>query len=349
MDKIAQPGNKNKPVIGITIGDLNGIGAEIIIKALSDNRLLKMVTPVVYGSTKVLSYYRKIMGLEPFNHHPVNNNFDVHTKKINVKNCWQETVELNPGQVTAEGGKYALMALEAAANDLKEGKIQALVTAPINKKNIQSESFNFIGHTEYLTSKFNTEDQDSLMLLVSDQLRIGVVTSHIPLGDVRQNLTEKTVVSKISLLNKSLKKDFGIVKPRIAVLGLNPHAGEDGLLGKEEEEIIAPAISECKNKGNLIFGPFPADGFFGKMEHKKYDGVMAMYHDQGLIPFKTLAFDEGVNYTAGLPVVRTSPDHGTAYSIAGKNKANEDSMLHALFLAIDITKKREEAASTTNS
>lgn len=340
--------NKNKPIIGITIGDLNGIGAEIIIKSLADNRLLKMVTPVVYGSTKILSYYRKIMGLEPFNHHPVNHNFDVHTKKINVKNCWQETVELKPGQVTPEGGKYAYLALEAAVNDLKEGKIQALVTAPINKKNIQGDDFNFIGHTEYLTSKFNPENQDSLMLLVSDQLRIGVVTSHIPLSEVKQNVTEKAIVSKIMLLHKSLKKDFGIVKPKIAVLGLNPHAGEDGLLGTEEEEIITPAINECKKKGNLVFGPFPADGFFGKMEHKKYDGVLAMYHDQGLIPFKTLAFDEGVNFTAGLPIVRTSPDHGTAYGIAGKNKANEDSMLHALFLAVDITKKRMEARVAAN-
>lgn len=348
MDKTAQTVNKNKPVIGITIGDLNGIGAEIIIKSLADNRLLKMVTPVVYGSTKVLSYYRKIMGLEPFNHHPVNNNFDIHTKKINVKNCWQETVELKPGQVTSEGGKYAYLALEAATNDLKEGKIQALVTAPINKKNIQSESFNFVGHTEYLTSKFNTDNEDSLMLLVSDQLRIGVVTSHIPLGDVKKNLTKEVVDSKINLLHKSLKKDFGISKPKIAVLGLNPHAGEDGLLGGEEGEIITPAINACKKKGSLVFGPFPADGFFGKMEHKKYDAVMAMYHDQGLIPFKTLAFDEGVNYTAGLPVVRTSPDHGTAYSIAGKNKASEDSMLHALFLALDITKKRMEGAATVN-
>ena len=348
MDKTAPIVNKNKPVIGITIGDLNGIGAEIIIKALADNRLLKMVTPIVYGSTKVLSYYRKIMGLDPFNHHPVNNSFDVHTKKINVKNCWQETVDLKPGQVTAEGGKYAYIALQSATNDLKEGKIQALVTAPINKKNIQSKDFNFVGHTEYLTNKFNAENQESLMLLVSDALRIGVVTSHIPLGEVKQQLTKEKITGKITLLNKSLKKDFGIMKPKIAVMGLNPHAGEEGLLGNEEDEIIAPAINECRKKGNLVFGPFPADGFFGKMEHKKYDAVLAMYHDQGLIPFKTLAFDEGVNFTAGLPVVRTSPDHGTAYGIAGKNKASEISMLHALFLALDITKKRLETAPIAN-
>ena len=337
-----QTAKVGKPVIGITVGDLNGIGTEIIIKALSDNRLLKMFTPVVYGSTKVLSYYRKTLGLEPFNHHPVNNHFDLHTKKINVRNCWQDSVELNPGQVTATGGKYAFLALEAATNDLKEGKIHALVTAPINKKNIQSEDFKFIGHTEYLTHKFNTQNQESLMLLVSEQLRIGVVTSHIPLAEVKKRLTQKAIVNKINLLYKSLKKDFGISKPKIAVLGLNPHAGEDGLLGDEEAEIITPAINECRKKGNLILGPFPADGFFGKMEHKKYDGVMAMYHDQGLIPFKTLAFDEGVNYTAGLPVVRTSPDHGTAYNLAGKNKANEESMLQAIFLAMDITKTRME-------
>ncbi|MDN5215451.1 4-hydroxythreonine-4-phosphate dehydrogenase PdxA [Fulvivirgaceae bacterium BMA12] len=343
MDKTAQNAKAGKPVIGITVGDLNGIGTEIIIKALSDNRLLKMFTPVVYGSTKVLSYYRKTLGLEPFNHHPVNNNFDLHTKKINVKNCWQDTVELNPGQVTSAGGKYAFIALEAATNDLREGKINALVTAPINKKNIQSDDFKFVGHTEYLTHKFNNQNQDSLMLLVSEQLRIGVVTSHIPLVEVKKRLTQEAIVSKINLLYKSLKNDFGIIKPKIAVLGLNPHAGEDGLLGNEETEIIIPAINECKKKGNLILGPFPADGFFGKMEHKKFDGVMAMYHDQGLIPFKTLAFDEGVNYTAGLPVVRTSPDHGTAYNLAGKNKANEESMLQAIFLAMDITKKRMEA------
>lgn len=345
MDKSTETRNIRKPIIGITIGDLNGIGAETIIKALSDNRLLKIFTPIIYGSTKVLSYYRKVMDMEPFNHHPVNNNFDVHTKKINVKNCWQENVEISPGQETAEGGKYAFMALESATDDLKEGKIQAIVTAPINKKNIQHENFNFVGHTEYFNHKFNDENKDCLMLLVSEQLKVGVVTSHIPITEVKAQITKEKIIDKIQLLNQSLKKDFGISKPKIAVLGLNPHAGEEGLLGSEEQDIIIPALEDCKKQGKLVFGPFPADGFFGKMEYKKYDAVLAMYHDQGLIPFKTLAFYEGVNFTAGLSIIRTSPDHGTAYGIAGKNKADYESMTQAIFLAIDIVRKREENIS----
>ncbi len=345
MEKSSEGGKTRKPIIGITIGDLNGIGAETIIKSLSDNRLLKIMTPVVYGSTKVLSYYRKVMGLEPFNHHPVNNNFEVHTKKINVKNCWQETVEIKPGEITHEGGNYAFMALEEATQDLKDGKIQAIVTAPINKKNIQSDNFNFVGHTEYLNDKFNDDNKECLMLLVSDQLKVGVVTSHIPIMEVRNNISQEKIVDKIQLLHQSLKKDFGVIKPKIAVLGLNPHAGEEGLIGSEEQEIIIPALEDCKKQGKLIFGPFPADGFFGKMEHQKYDAVLAMYHDQGLIPFKTLAFDEGVNYTAGLPIIRTSPDHGTAYGIAGKNKASGESMTQAIFQAVDIIKKRKEFSS----
>ncbi len=342
MEKSTEGGKIRKPIIGITVGDLNGIGAETIIKSLSDNRLLKIMTPVVYGSTKVLSYYRKVMGLEPFNHHPVNNNFEVHTKKINVKNCWQDTVEINPGEITNDGGKYAFIALEAATQDLKEGKIQALVTAPINKKNIQSDKFNFVGHTEYLNEKFNEDQKDCLMLLISEQLKVGVVTSHIPLAAVKKNLSKQKIIDKLLILNHSLKKDFGTIKPKIAVLGLNPHAGEDGLIGNEEKEIIIPALEEVKKQGKLVFGPFPADGFFGKMEYQKYDAVLAMYHDQGLIPFKTIAFEEGVNFTSGLPVVRTSPDHGTAYGIAGKNKASGASMTQAIFQAVDILKSRKE-------
>ncbi|MDN5202937.1 4-hydroxythreonine-4-phosphate dehydrogenase PdxA [Fulvivirgaceae bacterium BMA10] len=331
---------KTKPVVGLSIGDLNGVGPEIIIKALSDNRILKLITPVVYGSTKVLSYYRKSMNLEPFNHNPVNNSFDLHFKKINVVNCWSEAIELKPGEATPESGTCAFKALEKATADLKEGKIHALITAPINKKNIQSDDFNFPGHTEYITEKF--EAKDSLMILASDRLKVGVVTGHMSLKEVPNALTKEKIINKASILLESMKKDFGAAKPRIAVLGLNPHAGEDGILGNEEQEVISPAIAELKKKGHLIFGPYPADGFFGTAQYEKFDATLAMYHDQGLVPFKTLSFEEGVNFTAGLSHVRTSPDHGTAYNIAGKNQANESSIRSAIFMAVDILNHRNE-------
>ena len=334
---------EHKPIIGISLGDFNGVGPEVTLKALSDSKILKMCTPVLYGSVKVLSKYRKLLNLDEWTLHPVKAIDQIVHKKTNVINCWEENLEIQPGKVTPEACRAALIALKTATEDLKKGAIDAIVTAPINKHNIQSEEFPYPGHTEYFAHQFSA--QETVMLLVSGDLRVGVVTGHIPLSAVPAAITKEKVISKINALIKSLKADFGISKPRIAVLGLNPHAGEDGLLGSEEKEIIAPAITELRHKGNLVYGPYPSDGFFGALEYKKYDAVLAMYHDQGLIPFKTLAFDDGVNYTAGLSVVRTSPDHGTAYNIAGKNQATEASMRAAVFMACDIVHHRKEEAS----
>lgn len=329
----------DKPKIGITIGDINGIGPEVIIKALNDNRILNYMTPVIYGSTKAISYYRKAFDLDDFNYtHYRDNKFT--NSKINIVNCWDEMIEINAGSVTPEVGIASFKALQKAVEHLKEGLIDAVVTAPINKNNIQSEDFKFAGHTEYFTENFN--GKDSLMFLASEDLKVGVVTGHIPLKDVSQSITKELIIKKLKIMEESLRLDFGISKPRIAVLGLNPHAGEEGLLGSEDGNVIKPALDELKNKGKLIFGPYPADGFFGKGEYKKFDAVLAMYHDQGLIPFKTLAFNNGVNFTAGLSIIRTSPDHGTAYDIAGKNVANESSMREAIFMAYDIFKNRSE-------
>ncbi|EMR02716.1 4-hydroxythreonine-4-phosphate dehydrogenase PdxA [Cesiribacter andamanensis] len=328
----------HKPLIGISLGDINGIGPEVVMKALSDARLLDMMTPIVYGSTKVVGHYRKVLKMHNFQYHHMHNTPE--QGQINVINCWQDAVEIQMGQSTPEGGKAALLALQKAVEDLKGGIIEGIVTAPINKHNIQSEDFKFPGHTEYFTKAFET--RDSLMLLCSGNLRVGVVTGHVPLKEVPRLITRERVQLKLNILERSLKQDFGINKPRIALLGLNPHAGEEGLLGKEEEEVLIPLIGDAKNRGRLVFGPFPADGFFGSGAYNKFDGILAMYHDQGLIPFKTLAFEQGVNYTAGLPIVRTSPDHGTAYDIAGQNLASESSMREALYLACDIARKRRE-------
>ena len=327
------------PVVGISIGDVNGIGPEVIIKALSDKRMLGLMTPVIFGSAKVISFYRKQLEYDRFNFMTIKGIDDIAYGKVNVINCWDEMVELEPGKVTEVGGNAAWLALKQATEALKEGKVDALVTAPINKHNIQNEEFTFAGHTEFLAKTF--EVKDNLMLLVHQGLRVGVVTGHIPLQQVSQKLTREKVRHKIKMLEQSLRQDFGILKPTIAVLGLNPHAGEAGLLGAEEADIIQPVIDGLKQKGMLVFGPFPADGFFGNYLYQKFDGVMAMYHDQGLIPFKTLAFEEGVNFTAGLPVVRTSPDHGTAYDIAGKGEASPVSMREALYLACDVVKSRK--------
>ncbi len=329
----------DKPKIGITIGDINGIGPEVIIKALNDNRILNYMTPVIYGSTKAISYYRKAFDVNDFNYTHYRDNKFTHSK-INIVNCWEEMIEINAGSVTPEVGAASFKALEKAVEHLKEGLIDAVVTGPINKNNIQSENFKFAGHTEYFTESF--ESKDSLMFLTSERLKVGVVTGHIPLKEVSNKITKDLIIKKLKIMEESLKLDFGISKPRIAVLGLNPHAGEEGLLGAEDGNVIKPAIDELKNKGKLIFGPYPADGFFGKGEYKKFDAVLAMYHDQGLIPFKTLAFNNGVNFTAGLSIIRTSPDHGTAYDIAGKNIANESSMREAIFMAYDIYKNRSE-------
>lgn len=332
--------NKKKPIIGITIGDINGIGPEVIIKSLEDARILKQFTPVIYGNGKVISYYRKNMDRENFNFTQISTLEKVNHKSINVLNVWEETVEINPGKENETGGKYAIIALRKAIKDLKEGKIQAITTAPLSKELAQSDDFKFPGHTEYLTKEAGASD--SLMFLVHEQLRVGVVTGHIPLKEISNKISKDAISSKLNLMIKSLQKDFGIKKPRIAVMGLNPHAGENGLLGVEEKNIITPVIEEFRNNHHLVSGPFPSDGFFGMASYKNYDGVLAMYHDQGLIPFKTLAFESGVNYTAGLSFIRTSPDHGTAFSIAGKGEADPTSFRNALYLACDIINERGE-------
>lgn len=329
----------NKPTIGITIGDINGIGPEVIIKALADTRILNQFIPVVFGSTKVLSYYRKALDVKDLTYAQVKDNKFI-PNKINVVNCWDEMIEITMGEDKKEAGEAAFKSLKKAVEFLKEGKIDAVVTAPINKNNIQSEEFKFAGHTEYFTTSF--EAKESLMFLTGGDLRVGVATGHIPVSEISQKLSKKLIIKKLEIMEESLKYDFGISKPKIAVMGLNPHAGESGLLGPEDEATIRPAIIELKNKGKLIFGPFAADGFFGKGEYKKFDAILAMYHDQGLVPFKTLAFNKGVNFTAGLPIIRTSPDHGTAYDIAGKGIADAQSMREAIFMAYDIYKNRSE-------
>ncbi|MEP0710663.1 4-hydroxythreonine-4-phosphate dehydrogenase PdxA [Algoriphagus sp.] len=325
---------KIKPIIGISIGDINGIGAEVTIKALLDNRTYKTFTPLIYAHGKALTFYRKQLGMEDFNFAQIRTIEEIQHKRINVINVSEECPEVIPGAETQEAGKFALETLKMAVNDLKEGKIQALVTAPLNKNNVNTDELHFVGHTEYITNEVGAKE--SLMLMVSEQFRVGLVTGHVPLAKVAENITKEKIIQKAKILLKSLEKDFGINKPKIAILGLNPHAGEDGLLGEEEEKIIKPAIHALKDQNKLVFGPYPADGFFGMAHQNKFDGVLAMYHDQGLVPFKSMAFSTGVNFTAGLPVVRTSPDHGTAYNIAGKNLADEGSMRAAIFLASDI-------------
>ncbi|MBL7856898.1 MAG: 4-hydroxythreonine-4-phosphate dehydrogenase PdxA [Cyclobacteriaceae bacterium] len=332
-----------KPRIGITIGDFNGVGPEVIMKALSDNRLLSMITPVIYGSSRVISFYKKLYNIEEFSYTQVKGKGQFAPKNINVINCWEDVFEITPGKPSRESGKASFQALQQACEELKEGLIDALVTAPIDKHSIHSEEFPFKGHTEYLTQFFGASE--SLMFMVSDALKVGLVAEHVALKDVAPLITKEKIESKLRLLDQSLKKDFSITKPRIAVLGLNPHAGDGGLIGQEEESIIKPAINELKNKGKLVFGPFPADGFFGSSQYTRYDGILAMYHDQGLIPFKTIAFDNGVNFTAGLNVVRTSPDHGTGYAIAGKNEADESSLREAIYRATDIFKHRREPST----
>jgi 4-hydroxythreonine-4-phosphate dehydrogenase len=335
---------KNKPVIGISIGDINGIGAEVTMKALLDNRLQKMITPVIYAHGKALTYYRRALDMNDFNFIQVKSIEDVHHRKINVINVVQESPEVMPGVETRDAGSMALAAIDRAIVDLKSGHLDALVTAPLNKNNINSTETPFVGHTEYLTEAFDTEE--SMMFMVSEDMRIGLVTGHVPLREVADAVTGSAIKAKLKIMLRSLKDNFGVPKPKIAVLGLNPHAGEDGLLGREEGEIIQPVVKSFKEEGDLVFGPYPSDGFFGMIHQKKFDGVLAMYHDQGLIPFKTICFDSGVNFTAGLPIIRTSPDHGTAYNIAGKNIANPGSMRSAIFLAHDMVKQKENLTAT---
>jgi len=332
----------DKIKVGISIGDVNGIGLEIIIKTLSDAAIMNYCTPIVYGHTKVVSFHKRTIAAHDFNFNVINAPADAAPRKANIINCWEEDVKIDLGQSNEVGGKYAFLSLERATNDLLSGQIDALITAPINKENIQSETFNFPGHTEYLQERDGAPE--SLMFLVSDTLRVGVVTGHIPIAKIPQAVTTEKILAKIKLMNASLKQDFWIRKPKIAVLGLNPHAGDNGLIGEEEQNIIIPAIEQARALGILAMGPYPADGFFANATYTKFDAVLAMYHDQGLIPFKQISFESGVNFTAGLSFVRTSPDHGTAYDIAGQNKASEISFREALFSAIHIVKNRRENA-----
>lgn len=323
--------------VGITHGDLNGISYEIIIKALEDNRILDLFTPVIYGLSRVLSYNRKNLNANDFNFNTVRDASFSKSNKINLVNLTENEIKIEFGKSEKKSGELAHEALKHAVSDLKSNKINVVVTAPITKENTTSEAFAFPGHTEFFASEFETKN--FLMLMISENLRIGTVTGHIPLHEVPALLTEELILQKINVLHDSLIRDFGISKPKIALLGLNPHAGENGTIGIEEETIIIPAISKAKKKGKLVFGPFPADGFFAG-DFNKYDGILAMYHDQGLIPFKTLAFGKGVNFTAGLPIIRTSPAHGTAYDIAGQGIASGESMRSAIYLAVDIHKNR---------
>ncbi|WP_207511885.1 4-hydroxythreonine-4-phosphate dehydrogenase PdxA [Longitalea luteola] len=328
---------QQKPIIGISIGDLNGIGAELIIKTLNDHRLLELCTPVIFASNKVINFYRKSVPDINFSYQSIKELNRVNFKQINIFNCWEEEVGITPGQLSDVGGKYAIKSLTTAVQALKEGKIHGLVTAPIHKKNTHSNEFNYTGHTPYLKHVFGV--QDVAMLMVAGNFRVGVLSEHVPVSEAAKYVTRDNILSKLSIINNSLIKDFGIDKPKVAVLGLNPHAGDEGLIGREEEEIIKPAIKDARHF-MLAMGPYSADGFFARRQYEKFDAVLAMYHDQGLIPFKSLAIGEGVNYTAGLPAVRTSPDHGTAFDIAGKNKADHSSFLTAIFECIDIINRR---------
>ncbi len=328
--------------VGISIGDVNGIGLEIIIKTLADSMIYNYCTPIVYGHTKVASFYRRVTEVDELNFNVIDHPSKAQHKRANMINCWEEDVKIEPGVANKEVGKFAFTSLERATADLINGDIDALVTAPINKDTIQSESFNFPGHTEYLQDKDGAAE--SLMFLVSDTLRVGVVTGHIPVANVPQSITTEKILAKLKLMNTSLRDDFWIRKPKIAVLGLNPHASDNGLIGNEERTTIIPAIEEARVNDILAFGPYAADGFFANGTYLQFDAVLAMYHDQGLIPFKQIAFESGVNFTAGLKFVRTSPDHGTAYDIAGKNLASEISFREAIFTALHIAKHRIEGA-----
>lgn len=335
----------NKIHVGITQGDINGIGYEVILKTLLDNRIYEICTPIVYGSPKVAAYHRKALNIDNLSLNTIREVDEANSKRANIINCIDENSRVELGKSTSIAGEASYRTLQKAVEDLKNKKIDVLVTGPINKQNIQSAGFNFPGHTEFLQTTFKTEDV--LMLMVSDILRIGVVTGHIPVSQVSSEITIEKIISKLKILNSSLLKDFGIRKPRIAVLGLNPHAGENGVIGNEEQTVIIPALENTRNEGIISLGPFAADGFFGAGEFKKFDAVLAMYHDQGLIPFKSMNFEGGVNFTAGLPAIRTSPAHGTAFDIAGKNEASPDSFRHALYLACDIFRARQQYAELT--
>lgn len=326
--------------VGISHGDINGIGYEVIFKTLADNRIYDSFIPVIYGSSKVAAYHRKALNIPNFSLNSIRSVDEAHSKRINIINCLDDNVRVELGKSTSTGGQAAFLALEAAVKDLKEGNIDVLITAPINKKNIQSDSFSFPGHTEYLQEA--AESGEALMLMVSEDMKVGVVAGHVAMKDMPAMITEKSILSKLRTLNKTLMMDFSIRKPRIAVLGLNPHAGDEGVLGSEEQEIIIPALNKAKEEGIMALGPYPADGLFGSAQFSGFDAILAMYHDQGLAPFKALTFSKGVNYTAGLPFIRTSPDHGTAFEITGQDKANHESFRQAVYLAVDVCNNRRQ-------
>ena len=328
-----------KLVVGITQGDSNGIGYEVIIKSLADERTLDSFTPVIYGSSKLMGFYRKtVHNIGPMDINVINSAADAKQKKVNLVNCLPDNIYAEPGQSTPDSAKSAITCLEAAVKDLKDGQIDVLVTGPINKRAMNAEGFSETGHTEYLQKEFGADDVT--MIMVSDQLKVGVVTGHIPLREVPANISKDSILRKLRIMKASLERDFGVTDPKIAVLGLNPHCGDGGLLGDEEQNIILPAVLEANQEGIQAFGPYSPDGFFGLGNYSRFDATLAMYHDQGLAPFKALAFEEGVNFTAGLPVVRTSPDHGTAYEMAGRDEADPRSMMHAIYTAIDIFRRR---------
>ena len=339
--------NENKPVIGVSTGDINGIGIELIIKVFSDSRILDICTPVIFGNNKVINFYRKSLPEINMNFTSIKETGRVNHKQLNLFNCWEEEVNIMPGIMNEIGGKYAVKSLTAAAQALKEGKIDGLVTGPVHKKNIQSAEFNYTGHTPYFKNLFGA--QDVAMFMIAENMRVALLTEHVPVKDIAPHITRENIISKLQVINNSLKRDFCITKPRIAVLALNPHAGDEGLIGKEEEEIIKPAVKEAKQRDIFCFGPYSADAFFARGQHEKFDGVLAMYHDQGLIPFKSMAIGEGVNFTAGIRGVRTSPDHGVAFDIAGKGKADESSFREAVYKCIDIINFRKEYDGQTSN
>ncbi len=332
-------------IVGISVGDLNGIGSEVILKTFEDTRMLELCTPVIFANVKIISFLKRELNLTAAIH-GIDKLEQLVVGKINVLNVWRDGVDLEFGKNDATVGSYAIKSFVAATKALKEGFVDVLVTAPINKYNIQSEEFKFPGHTDYLDKELNG---NALMLMVHDDLRVGLLTDHVPVNEVAQQLTEKLISEKLETIINTLKQDFEIEKPKVAVLGLNPHSGDNGVIGNEEEKIIKPTLKKLFEAGNMVFGPFPADGFFGSGQYEKYDAVLAMYHDQGLIPFKTLSFGNGVNYTAGLDKIRTSPDHGTAYEIAGKGLANNESFKEAVYLAIDIFHRRNDYQELTKN
>jgi 4-hydroxythreonine-4-phosphate dehydrogenase len=332
--------NEHKPVIGFSCGDINGIGTELIIKTLGDSRILDICTPVIFASNKLINFYRKTLPDINLNFTSIKELSRINHKQLNLFSCWEEEVSITPGTLNDIGGKYGILSLTTATEALKEGKIDGLVTAPIHKNNVQGAGFNFTGHTPYLKHVFGAKEV--AMFMVAENMRVALLTEHVPVKEVSAYITRDSIISKLQIVNQSLKRDFNISKPRIAVLGLNPHAGDDGLIGKEEEEVIKPAIKDAKQKNIFCFGPYPADAFFARGQHEKFDAVLAMYHDQGLIPFKSMAIGEGVNFTAGFNAVRTSPDHGVAFDIAGKGQADEASFRSAVFKCIDIINARLE-------